>query len=78
MEPDIKDGSLLFIDKSKTDINDRGIYLVNTNDGLYIKCVEVKDSGAILISLNQSYSNIETKIKDINIIGRVCGVLTRL
>lgn len=43
MEPDIKDGSLLFIDKSKADINDRGIYLVNTNDGLYIKSIKRVD-----------------------------------
>ena len=34
MEPDIKDGSLIFVDKSKKEIDNKSIYLINTKDGL--------------------------------------------
>ena len=77
MEPIIKDGSLLFVDKSKTDINDRGMYLVNTNDGLYIKCIKVESDKIILKSNNNTYNDIVFNIDDISIIGKVCGVLIK-
>ena len=78
MEPDIKDGSLVFVDKSKTSICSSGVYLVSTNEGLLIKSIKLENNKAILISLNQSFSNIKTGIQDISIIGKVCGVLIKL
>lgn len=78
MEPDIKDGSLLFIDKSQRDINSKGIYLINTNDGLYIKSIEIKDNKAVLMSTNKSYEDITLNIDDVSIIGKVSGVLIKV
>ncbi|ADG92761.1 putative phage repressor [Arcobacter nitrofigilis DSM 7299] len=78
MEPDIKDESLVFIDKSKTDINSTGVYLINTNDGLYIKCIKVENDKVILKSNNQAFDDITLHIDDVDIVGRVCGVLVKV
>jgi len=78
MEPDIKDGSLVFIDKSQVDINRPGVYVVNTIDGLFIKEIEVKDDRIILKSTNESFIDIELNANDVCIVGRVCGVFLRI
>ncbi len=62
MEPDIKDGSLIFLDKSKKEIDSINIY----NDKVYLK------------SQNQAYNDIWFKIDEVDIVGRVCGVLFKL
>lgn len=78
MEPDIKEGSLVFVDKSKTDINSAGIYLINTNDGLFIKCIKIENEKVVLKSTNQAFDDITLYIDDIDIVGRVCGVLIKI
>lgn len=78
MEPDIKEGSLIFVDKSKTELESRGIYLVNTQDGLFIKKLNVNNDKVLLKSTNQSFSDAEFNTDDIEVIGKVCGVLIRV
>jgi phage repressor protein C with HTH and peptisase S24 domain len=78
MEPDIKDGSLVFVDKSKTTIDMKSTYVVNTHDGLFIKRIEVKDDKIILQSTNNNFNDIAIASCDINIIGRVCGVFLKV
>ena len=78
MEPDIKDGSLIFVDKSKKEIDYKSIYVINTKEGLYIKCIKVNNDKVILKSTNQNTSDISLYIDDINIIGKVCGVLIKV
>ncbi len=78
MEPDIKDGSLIFVDKSKKDINDKDIYLINTNDGLYIKCIKVENDKVILQSINSLFNDISLYIDDVDIVGKVCGILLKV
>lgn len=56
MEPDIKDGSLVFVDKSKVDIKKSGIYLINTRDGLYIKKIKLQGIQYCLSSINKQYT----------------------
>lgn len=78
MEPDIKDGSLVFIDKSQVDINRAGVYIVITTDGLFIKKIAVKDDRIVLKSTNKNFTDIKVNINDILIIGRVCGILIKI
>ena len=76
MEPHIKDDSLIFIDKSNTDINTKGIYLVNTVDGLYIKHIKVKDNKYYLYSSNDDYEDIE--LDSFEVVGRVKGMFIKV
>ena len=76
MLPDIKENSLIFVDRSKQEIDSKSIYVVNTLEGLLIKRIEYKEDEYILKSSNKEYQDI--KIKDINIIGKVTGILTKL
>ncbi|KLE05580.1 S24 family peptidase [Aliarcobacter butzleri] len=78
MEPEIKDGSLIFVDKSKKDINDKDIYLINTNDGLYIKCIKVENDKVILQSINSLFNDISLYIDNVDIVGKVCGILLKV
>ena len=77
MEPDIKDGSLIFVDKSKRDINDKDIFLINTKEGLLIKCIKVNNDKVILKSNNQTFNDIKLDINEVDIIGKVCGILIK-
>ncbi|MFW3412008.1 S24 family peptidase [Aliarcobacter butzleri] len=77
MEPDIKDGSLIFVDKSKKDINDKNIFLINTKEGLYIKSIKVNNDKVILRSNNQTFNDIQLRIDEFNVVGKVCGVLIK-
>ena len=72
MEPDIKDGSLIFVDKSKKDINDKDIFLVNINGEIFIKRINIKEDDFILKSFNQNY--IDQKVENLIVIGKVKGV----
>lgn len=78
MEPDIQDGSLLFIDKSKTNITKAGVYMINTKDGLYIKCIKIENDKVILKSYNKTFEDIQTTINDVNIVGKVCGIVNKI
>ena len=77
MEPMIKDHSLCVIDKSKV-FKDKGIYVINTQEGLFIKQVIKQDNGVILHSLNPIYKDIFYKNGEFLIIGAVVGVLSRI
>lgn len=76
MEPDIKDGSLVFVDKSKKEIDNKSIYLVNTKDGVFIKRLILKDNEYYMQSINAIYNNM--KIEEFDIIGRIKGILIRM
>jgi repressor LexA len=81
MEPDIQENSLIFIDKSKIDINTPGVYVVNTLDGVLIKKIKICDNNCdilMLESINKEYKTIQIHINDVEIVGKVCGVLGKL
>lgn len=46
--------------------------MIRVNDSLYIK------SNITLISTNTAFNDIEVDINEIDIIGRVCGVLIKV
>jgi hypothetical protein len=77
MEPDIKEDSLIFVDKSSVDIKNNSIYVISSLCGLYIKKVYINGLQVILKSINQNYQDEIFALEDIKVIGKVCGVLTR-
>ena len=76
MEPNIKDGSLIFVDKSKKDINDKDIYLINTIEGIFVKKLKIADNRYYMKSINPVFSEIELNLFDI--IGTVKGILVKV
>lgn len=76
MEPDIKDGSLIFVDKSKKDINDKDIYLINTIEGIFVKKLKIVNNRYYMKSINIVFNEIELNLFDI--IGTVKGILVKV
>ena len=75
MEPILKDKCLIFIDKSKTSIEEGEIYVVNTDQGILVKKLQIKPYEFIeLVSTNNIYSNQKISCKDITVVGKVVGV----
>lgn len=75
MEPTIKNGSLVFIDRSKIDDTLNGIYAFSHSTGLYIKRIKEIDGLYHVISDNAEYETQITSKEDIQIIGKVSGQL---
>ena len=79
MEPLLKDGSIIFVDRSKRDIKKGGIFVLATNAGVFIKRVILKTDGRVeLISENRMYPKEVILNEEIDIIGKVVGVLEKL
>ncbi|WP_294962007.1 S24 family peptidase [Sulfurimonas sp.] len=78
MEPDIRDDSLVFIDKNQINITKDGIFAINTNNGLFLKNIELKNDKIILKSSNKLYKDIYLHVNEVHIIGRVCGVFLKV
>lgn len=79
MEPALKDGSIIFIDKNQKDIKKGGIFVLATNAGVFIKRVVLKTDGTIdLISENSLYPKENISIDEVNIIGKVIGALEKI
>ncbi|MCG3658584.1 helix-turn-helix transcriptional regulator [Aliarcobacter butzleri] len=76
MCPFIHEDSLIFVDTSIKDINNKDIFIVNVNGELFIKQIIYKDKLYILKSINTYYKDI--KVKDLVVIGRVKGVLNKI
>jgi phage repressor protein C with HTH and peptisase S24 domain len=49
MEPTIRSGDLLLVDRSKSQVKGEGIYLINLDDGLMVKRVEWILDGSVVI-----------------------------
>lgn len=75
MEPTIRDESIVFIDRDKTDIGKGGIFALVTPSGLFIKRLQARvDGGIDIISDNRDYP-VQTVARDeVTIIGRIVGV----
>lgn len=79
MEPSLKDGSIIVIDRTKTDISGGGIFAVNTPNGLTIKRVAINPAGGVdLISENKSYAISTLTTGEVTILGKVVGALEKM
>ncbi len=76
MYPVLEDNSLIFIDTSKTILNKKDIFLIETKDGLFIKKIKLLNNKYYMHSLNQQYKDIE--LEEFKILGKAVGILTKL
>jgi len=74
MEPTIKDGSIIFIDRTDKNIQNGGIFVVSTPAGIFVKRVNLRSDGKIeLISDNKIYPS-ET-VEEAKIVGKVIKIM---
>ncbi|MCV6608412.1 MAG: phage repressor protein [Campylobacterales bacterium] len=75
MEPTLKDGDILFIDRDKTDISRGGVFVVSSPHGVFVKRVFKRVDGQIdIISDNQDYSPQTLTPDEVTIVGKAVGV----
>jgi len=72
MEPTFSYNDIVFINRSKTDINRGGIFTIRTDGGLFIKRVQKRVDGKIdVLSDNSIYPTQTLSPDEIEILGRV-------
>jgi phage repressor protein C with HTH and peptisase S24 domain len=79
MEPTLQDGSIVFVDRTQTNINKNGIFIAATTGGLFIKRIHQRADGMIeLISDNSIYPPQAISADEVTIIGKVVGNIESL
>ncbi len=79
MEPTLQDGSIVFVDRTQTNINKNGIFIASTTGGLFIKRIQQRADGMIeLISDNSMYPPQAIDASEVTIIGKVVGNIESL
>ena len=79
MEPTLQDGSIVFVDRTQTNINKDGIFIASTTAGLFIKRVRQRADGMVeLISDNKTYYPEVLSPEEISIVGKVVGNIESL
>ena len=79
MEPTLHDGSIVFLDRTQTDISRDGIYVAATTAGLFIKRIRQRADGMVeLISDNKNYSPEVLAPEEASIVGKVVGNIESL
>ncbi|SFV59828.1 putative phage repressor [hydrothermal vent metagenome] len=72
MEPTFSYNDIVFINRSKTDLNHGGIFTIRTDAGLFIKRIQTRIDGQIdVISDNSVYSTQTLLPSEIEVLGRV-------
>ena len=70
MEPTLRSGDEIFVDRNKR--SGEGIHVVRIGDALHVKQVQASAPGRItLISANESYAPIDLAREEVEVIGRV-------
>jgi len=79
MEPTLQDGSIVFVDRTQTNINKDGIFIASTTAGLFIKRIRQRADGMVeLISDNKAYSPEVLAPDEVSIVGKVVGNIESL
>lgn len=79
MEPTLQDGSIVFVDRTETNINKNGIFIASTTGGLFIKRIQQRADGMIeLISDNSMYPPQAIAPDEVTIVGKVVGNIESL
>ncbi len=74
MEPTLQDGSIVFVDRTQTNIAKNGIFIAATTGGLFIKRIQQRADGMIeLISDNTMYPPQAIAPDEVVIVGKVVG-----
>ena len=76
MEPTLKDGNMVFINRNMIDISSSGIFVVATDSGMFVKRISLRADGQIdLISDNKSYPVQSVEGDNLRVIGKVVGMV---
>ena len=79
MEPTLRDGSIILIDRNKTDIVNGSIFVINAGGTVYIKRLMMNPNGNIdMISDNSIIPKQEAHVEESVVIGRVIGALEKI
>jgi phage repressor protein C with HTH and peptisase S24 domain len=79
MEPTLQDGSIVFVDRTQTNIGKNGIFIASTTGGLFIKRIQQRADGMIeLISDNSMYPPQAVPADEVTIVGKVVGNIESL
>ena len=74
MEPTIKDGATVLLDRNNTNIAKSGIFVIRTQNGLLIKRISQNIHGGIdIMSDNPLYLKEKATLEDITVVGKVLG-----
>jgi phage repressor protein C with HTH and peptisase S24 domain len=74
MEPTLQDGSIVFVDRTQSNINRDGIFIASTTAGLFIKRIRQRADGMVeLISDNKNYAPEVLAPDEVQIVGKVVG-----
>lgn len=72
MEPTFSYNDIVFLNRSKRDLDRGGIFTIRTDAGLFIKRIQKRIDGKVdIISDNKVYSTQTLDIRDIEVVGRV-------
>lgn len=79
MEPTIRSGDLLLVDRNKSKLKGEGIYLINLDDGLMVKRIEFLLGGSVAIRGDNTAVSREQvlpamDLKKLHILGRVVWI----
>ena len=78
MEPTINNGDMLLVDMSKKVPRDSSIYIIRSNDTLWVKRIQTQPDGKLLlISDNKTYPPIQLNLDefdDVEIVGKVVNI----
>ncbi|MBC8286004.1 MAG: helix-turn-helix transcriptional regulator [Nitrospinae bacterium] len=83
MEPTIRSGDLLLVDRNKSRMKGDGIYLINLDDGLMVKRIEWLLDGSVVIRGDNTVVSREqvvssTDLEKLHILGRVVWVGSKI
>ncbi|MDP3464523.1 MAG: S24 family peptidase [Sulfuricurvum sp.] len=74
MEPSFAYNDIVFINRSKVDVDRGGIFTIRTEHGLFIKRIQVRIDGKLdIISDNKDYPISIAMRNEVEIVGRVVG-----
>jgi len=74
MEPSFSYNDIVFINRSKVDVDRGGIFTIRTEHGLFIKRIQVRIDGKLdIISDNKDYPISIAMRNEVEIVGRVVG-----
>jgi len=79
MEPTLNNGNIIFIDKTKQNVNKDGIYAFINENGLFVKRIQRRvDGGLDVISDNKEYPMQIVQKDGINVLGKVVSSIGKV
>jgi len=79
MEPKIKDGAITLVDRNDVNIQKMGIFAVKTDEGLMIKRLHKSSASSVdIISENTIYPSRTVELGNIDVLGRIIGLVEKI